>query len=232
MEWSTVSESGRSAESEVIDAAADKEGAIVMVDAIEILIEEHRLIEQVLGSLETFSEKIGQAPDTDRKTVDEFVDFFHRLVDDLHHGKEEQYLFVRMSGYGFSHQAGPVSAMLSEQGEGREHLTALQAIGQGSGPLSVRERTLVKGHALGYILRILSHMKREDEVLFPVARHVLPPFVMQELTVDFEKFDGSDVNRPIHEKLRQTASRLIKSYPPKAPASRETADLNRRVRPD
>jgi hemerythrin-like domain-containing protein len=202
-----------------------------MADAIEILIEEHRLIERMLGSLETFSEKLGREPESERRTVGEFADFFHRLVDDLHHGKEEQYLFVRMSAYGFSQQAGPVSAMLSEQGEGREHLTALQTIGQGAGPLSARERTLVKGHALGYIMRILSHMKREDDVLFPVARHVLPPFVMQELTAEFRNFDGSAMNRPIHERLLQTASRLMKSYEPKPPASGGAADLNRRARP-
>lgn len=202
-----------------------------MADAIENLIEEHRLIERMLGSLETFSERLGQAPEDDRRIVGEFAEFFRLLVDDLHHGKEEQYLFVRMSAYGFSHQAGPVSAMLSEQGEGREHLTALQAIGQGSGPLSAREKTLVKGHALGYILRILSHMKREDDVLFPVARHVLPPFVLQELTAEFDNFDGSAVNRPIHQNLRQTADRLTKAYPPKPPASGGVAELNRRARP-
>jgi hemerythrin-like domain-containing protein len=198
------------------------------VDAIDNLIEEHRLIERVLGSLETFSEKLGQRPEGDRETVGEFADFFHRLVDDLHHGKEEQYLFIRMSAYGFSHQAGPVSAMLSEQDEGREHLSALQAIGRGSGPLSAHERSLVRGHALGYITRIISHMKREDDVLFPVARHVLPPFVMQELTAEFEEFDGSETNRPVHERLRQVAARLTGSYPPKPPG---TSDLNRTASP-
>jgi len=202
-----------------------------MADAIENLIEEHRLIERVLGSLETFSEKLGQKPESDRETVSDFADFFHRLVDDLHHGKEEQYLFVRMSAYGFSHHAGPVSAMLSEQDEGRDHLTALQTIGQGTGPLSTRERALVKGHALGYIMRILSHMKREDDVLFPVARHVLPPFVIRELTEDFDKFDGSEENRPLHERLRQVAARLTRDYPPKMPGQSGAADLNRKASP-
>jgi hemerythrin-like domain-containing protein len=187
-----------------------------MADAIDNLTAEHRLIEQVLGSLETFGEKVGQAPESDRRTVGDFAEFFHQLVDRCHHGKEEQYLFVRMSSYGFSNEAGPVSAMLSEQGEGRDHLSALQAIGEGSGPLSKREQTLVKGHALGYILRIISHMKREDEILFPVARHVLPPFAMQELTVEFEKFDQNAENRPIYEKLFETAKRLSGSYPPKS----------------
>lgn len=186
-----------------------------MADAIEMLIDEHRLIEQVLASLETFSERIGKEPERDRRTVGDFADFFHHFVDECHHGKEEGYLFVRMSSYGFSNEAGPVSAMLSEQGEGREHLSALQKVAAGSGPLNKREQTVVKGHALGYIMRILSHMKREDEILFPVTRHVLPAFVIQELTVEFQKFDGQTGRGPTHAALVETAKNLLNRYPSK-----------------
>jgi hemerythrin-like domain-containing protein len=185
-----------------------------MADAIEILTDEHKLIETMLGSLEAFAERLGDEPESDRATVREYTDFFRKFVDECHHGKEEDYLFLRMSAYGFSNEAGPVSAMLSEQGEGREHLNALADIGQGTGPLTARERTLVKGHALGYISRIESHMKREDDILFPVARHALPPFVLEELTVEFEKFDGNAVNRPIRENLLRIARELVAKYPP------------------
>ena len=106
-----------------------------MSDVIGILTDEHRLIEQVLGSLETFTDRMAGEPETNRQTVCEFAEFFRRFVDECHHGKEEEHLFVRMNAYGFSTDAGPVSAMLSEQGEGREHLTALATIAQGAGPL-------------------------------------------------------------------------------------------------
>lgn len=185
-----------------------------MADAFEMLIDEHRLIERVLGSLETFSEKIGEEPERDRKTVGEFADFFHLFVDECHHGKEEGYLFIHMKAYGFSEQAGPVSAMLSEQGEGREHLGALATIAEGSGPLSNHERSLVKGHALGYILRIKSHMKREDDILFPVARHALPPFVIQELTGEFNRFNSTEAALVLRARLLRTAQELLTKYPP------------------
>ncbi len=188
-----------------------------MADAIEMLVDEHRLIERVLGSLDTFCERIGEEPEKDRKTVSDFVDFFHFFVDECHHGKEEGYLFVRMSAVGFSNEAGPVSAMLSEQGEGREHLSALKSIAEGSGPLTQHEQSVAKGHALGYITRILSHMKREDEILFPVTRHVLPAFMMDELSADFQKFNKQAVGMPPYEILLKTAGDLVKKYPPKQP---------------
>lgn len=185
-----------------------------MGDAIQMLIEEHRLIESVLAALDSFAEKLGQEPENDRATVLEFADFFHEFVDRCHHGKEEDHLFVRMNAYGFSKNAGPVSAMLSEQGEGREHLTALASIGRGSGPLSAREQALVKGHALGYILRIQSHMKREDDILFPVARHALPAFVLEGLSAEFKNFDAKVLTTQVHEQLIQMARKLSAKYPP------------------
>ncbi len=188
-----------------------------MGDAIQMLIDEHRLIESVLAALDSFAEKLGQEPENDRATVLEFADFFHQFVDTCHHGKEEDHLFVCMNAYGFSKSAGPVSAMLSEQGEGREHLVALASIGRGIGPLSTREQALVKGHALGYILRIQSHMKREDDILFPVARHALPAFVLEDLCAEFEDFNARILTTPVHEHLIQTALKLSAKFPPMQP---------------
>ncbi len=184
-----------------------------MGDAIEMLLDEHRIIETMLGALEMFAERIGDEPESERILLGRFTEFFRQFVDTLHHGKEEQYLFVQMKAYGFSREAGPVSAMLSEQGEGREHLAVLDAVARGSGPLNKRERSLVKGHALGYTLRIMSHMKREDDILFPVARHALPQFVLQELAGEFEKFDSSVGIREMHEELLRTARELLTKYP-------------------
>jgi hemerythrin-like domain-containing protein len=186
-----------------------------MADAMDTLIEEHRVIDQLLSALETFTDRLGEEPDRDRATVRDFAGFFSYFVDTCHHGKEENYLFPRMNAYGFSRQGGPVSAMLSEQGEGRDHLSALIAIGEGSGTLTSQEQSLVRGHALGYILRIQLHMKREDEILFPVARHSLPAFVLEELATDFDNFSQNILPHSTHDAVLRTAKNLTVKYPPK-----------------
>jgi hemerythrin-like domain-containing protein len=186
-----------------------------MADAIQILIHEHESIEKALASLETFVESLGTQPDREREAVRDYVYFFHELVDTCHHGKEEGFLFPKMTAYGFSKEAGPVSAMLSEQGEGREHLTALALIGQGVGPLTSHEREVVRGHALGYIMRIRPHMAREEDILFPIVVHSLPEFVIEELGREFEGFDKKDLPPDFHEKLGRISRDLIAAYPPK-----------------
>ncbi len=184
-----------------------------MAAAIDELLAEHRVIEGVLGSLETFLASLGEHPERERGAIRDYARVFLGL-DTCHHGKEEHYLFARMAAYGFSLDGGPVSAMLSEQGEGRDHLDALAAIGKGAGALTAAEREVANGHALGYILRIRPHMKREEDILFPIILHSLPEFVLDELAGDFADFEKNGLPVGFIEEIRGISQNLIEAYPP------------------
>jgi len=189
-----------------------------MAAAIDELLVEHRVIEEVLGSLETFLASLGEHPEQERGAIRDYARVFLGL-DNCHHGKEEHYLFAKMTAYGFSRDGGPVSAMLSEQGEGRDHLDALAAIGQGEGALTPAEREVANGHALGYILRIRPHMKREEDILFPIILHSLPGFVLDELARDFADFEKNALPVGFIEEIRSISQNLIEAYPPNSGSS-------------
>jgi hemerythrin-like domain-containing protein len=72
-----------------------------MSRTIAILMKEHRLIERVLGSLETFLDQLS-ADERNRADLKNFAEFFREFADRCHHGKEEDRLFVSMTDYGFS----------------------------------------------------------------------------------------------------------------------------------
>jgi hemerythrin-like domain-containing protein len=179
-----------------------------------MLTREHRVIEKVLGALETFAERLGNQGVDERSAVREFALFFRDYVDMCHHGKEEDYLFAKMTAHGFSKDSGPLGAMLSEQGEGREHLIALRSVGDGSGPLDRDERELVRGHALAYVMRIGPHMRREDTILFPMISRSLSAPVLAELSRDFERFDRQLADSGLLARLLETADRLQNAFPP------------------
>lgn len=120
-----------------------------------------------------------------------------------------------MHAYGFAKNLGPVGAMLSEQGEGRDHLEALAVVGEGGGPLSERERDHVRGHALGYIVRIRLHMTREEDILFPMVVHSLPEFVLKDLGREFEAFEKDILPSGFRDELCAISARLLSAYPPK-----------------
>ena len=64
-----------------------------MSRAIEILMDEHRLIERVLASLHAFAAQLEPGQPQARQRLDQFAEFFREFADRLHHGKEEDRLF-------------------------------------------------------------------------------------------------------------------------------------------
>ncbi len=185
-----------------------------MDKAIETLMHEHRLIEQVLGSLETFAADIASGEEADRQTVREYAEFFRNFADKCHHGKEEDRLFVKMNQFGFPKEHGPIAVMLADHVEGRRHVGALAKIGSGSGSLTSEERDLVVTHSRGYIPLLRSHILKEDNILYPMAVQTLPKDEMGKLSEAFEAFENEIMGAGAHERFHALAEKLIESYPP------------------
>jgi len=185
-----------------------------MIAAIEDLMTEHRLIERVLWSFETFAVDLSRGADADRVSVSEYAEFFAGFADRCHHGKEEDLLFVKMNEQGFPREAGPIAVMLSDHVEGRKHVAGLATVGAGSGPLSEEERATVIAHARGYIPLLTSHIMKEDNVLYPMALQALPTAEMEKLGRDFEVFEREVMGEDAHERFHALAEKLIHCYPP------------------
>jgi hemerythrin-like domain-containing protein len=188
-----------------------------MSKALETLMEEHRVIEQVLGSLETFADRLDSVADP-RQALRDYGRFFREFADRCHHAKEEDRLFVEMVRHGFPREHGPIAVMLSDHVEGRAHVGAIAKAGEGTGPLSAEERSSVRFHVRAYVPLLRSHIMKEDNVLYPMASQALPSDVMEKLSREFEEHEHSAMGEGAHEELHRLAERLIESYPQAATA--------------
>jgi hemerythrin-like domain-containing protein len=185
-----------------------------MPRAIDELMSEHRVIEGVLASLETFTGRASAIGADERLALREYVEFFRGFADRSHHGKEEERLFARMVESGMPREVGPIAVMLAEHVIGREHVGALAAVGDGTGPLDPQERELVRRHAGEYAAMLRAHIRKEDGILYPMAIQALPPSVMDALAQEFAAFEREVAGKAEHERLRSLAERLCASYPP------------------
>jgi len=149
------------------------------VDAIDILMREHRLIEQVLDALVHLAEnaRVGPVPD-ERPELGRFVTFIREFADEAHHAKEEDILFAALVEHGFPSRAGPIAVMLAEHEQGRmlvrrlrERAEARDAWGEAE-----REDVLASANAFASLLR--AHIQKEDGILYPMSRQHLPPDAM------------------------------------------------------
>jgi len=139
-----------------------------MTRAIEILTSEHRVIELVLASLETFVEKVGSGIEDERVTLRDYLTFLKGFADQCHHGKEEDILFATMASRGFPEETGPLAVLHLEHIMGRGYIGALASIAEGSKPLTREEREILRTHALAYIGLLRAHIQKEGKEFYPV----------------------------------------------------------------
>jgi hemerythrin-like domain-containing protein len=189
-----------------------------MSQVIETLMREHRFIEQVLGSLETFVKKLEANQIDARRYVAKYAEFFREFADRCHHGKEEDQLFKVLGDHGFPRDAGPIFVMVGEHNAGRLLIKELAMVGAGEGSLSQEEVLKVTESARGFISMLRMHIQKEDEILFPAAEQALPPEVLAKMVEGFDEFERTVMGEDAHSRLHALGLGLLEDFPSDAAA--------------
>jgi len=155
------------------------------VHPTEVLSQEHRRIEQMMDALEEQVRKTEAGEPFPRRFFDNALDFFRNFADGCHHAKEENLLFPRMQERGVPSAGGPIGVMLAEHDQGRAYLKAVRENLDAAEQGSPEARRLVAGNALGYVSLLRQHIMKEDNILFRMARMVLQPDDVAELSREF-----------------------------------------------
>ncbi len=185
-----------------------------MARPITILMNEHRLIENVLGSLETCAIEIEGGLAFERAFARDYAGFLRGFADAWHHGKEEDILFRRMVERGFSEESGPVAVMLHEHREGRALVGAIHGVGEGTGDVSPAEKAAFLGGARGFIPLLRQHIQKEDNILYPMSERVLTPVEFETMLADFAAFEAKAGADGTRDKLEALAGRLVATFRP------------------
>jgi hemerythrin-like domain-containing protein len=182
------------------------------MDAIEILMSEHRLIERVLGALVAFADEASRKTTDDKEELGRFVAFIRGFADAWHHGKEEDILFAAMVEAGFSRDAGPIAVMLCEHDQGRTHVRALADLSAQAGPWTAEDRQRLAEHANGFAVLLRQHIHKEDAILYPMAEQRLPREVMARVCLDCEAYERRKAGSGEGERLRRLAEELTSRH--------------------
>jgi hemerythrin-like domain-containing protein len=147
--------------------------------AIELLMEEHLLIERGLRALLLLAERGKPGPE-----IASVLSFLSEFADGHHHAKEEKILFPAMEEAGFPHDDGPLAVMLHEHDLGRALIARMRELS----PLeSDAARTGFRDAARQYAELLSQHIQKENTVLFQMAERAIQR--PEQLRVD-EEFDS------------------------------------------
>jgi hemerythrin-like domain-containing protein len=179
------------------------------MDAIETLMNEHRVIERVLDGLVGFTEELRRKGTTDKAELSRFVAFVREFADACHHGKEENILFSTMIENGFPREGGPIAVMLHEHDEGRGLVGVLRARAEQAEPWSDADRQEIADVARAFSELLHAHIHKEDVILYPMAEQHLSPEVLAEVGASCERFEEQQTGSGTHERLHALAEELV-----------------------
>lgn len=185
-----------------------------MQKAIEVLMNEHRQIEQALGSLETYAVEVRAGLAPARETIGEYASFFRGFADGCHHGKEEDVLFQRLLDRGFPRRSGPLAVMFHEHEIGRAHVRALTGVAALPGPVEPPEIEALLASADAFVPLLRQHILKEDRILYPMALDVLSGPELDEMNTQFEEFESVMRRDGTYDALQALAERLIARFRP------------------
>ncbi|MGC3998660.1 MAG: hemerythrin domain-containing protein [Anaeromyxobacter sp.] len=184
------------------------------MDAIELLMEEHRTIERALDALEAFADEVCRRGVTEREELGRFVAFLRDFADEAHHGKEEAILFAAMVEHGFPSQGGPLAVMLHEHDLGRTLVRSLRARAEQATPWTDADRQAIAEDAHGFAALLHAHIHKEDAILYPMAEQHLPAEVLAAVG---EACARREAERAAPQaRLQALAEELVARYAPVA----------------
>jgi hemerythrin-like domain-containing protein len=175
--------------------------------AIEDLKKEHDAILFALGVLERMIGMIAAGSRPDEEYLPSLLSALEAFSEKCHQGKEEGLLFPALEAAGVARDGGPIGQMLREHEEGRACLarmiSALSAR-EGLESFARESRTFVS------LLRI--HIRKENEILFPMAERALGRSALDGIGRGFEEFEDKYVGADRHDEVLSSLARLERKY--------------------
>lgn len=179
------------------------------MDPISKLVDEHRLILKMLDSLDRFASDVDANLTCDQQKLGKYAQFIKDYADAYHHSKEEDILFSLMIENGFSREAGPVAVMLYEHDEGRKLVKFMREAAAEPRTLTGDECFAVAKAIRNYTALLRSHISKEDNILYPMARDHIPSSEKLRMHEMFERVESEIVERGDVARLETMAAELL-----------------------
>jgi hemerythrin-like domain-containing protein len=179
-----------------------------MLQSLEILMNEHRVIEQVLKCLEKIVDRCGTDGIPDKESAQQALDFCRTFADRRHHGKEEAQLFPILESRGMGSPCGPLAVMRREHELGRLYIQGMAGVFDAAAAGEPDAVRWFIQHGQSYIRLLREHIGKEDHCLFANAQRVLTDHEDRQLMAAYEQFEAEEMDQGTHKKYISIANEL------------------------
>lgn len=163
-----------------------------MANALDSLLHEHRLIEQLVLALGRFVEHLPRSnEEAARRDLNALAHAFETFVDGHHHEKEEAVLLPLSVRGGLSWEEGPVADVRREHRHERYLIEELRGSVSQATDWSAEDRRHIARTAGAIADFERTHLALENTVLFPAVLHQLSAAQLAELQASLGAFDAA-----------------------------------------
>lgn len=179
-----------------------------MKTATQELTEEHDGILLSLDVIEKMAKLAKDNKNLEFNDVESILEFLQVFADKCHHGKEEGLLFPALEKLGIGNENGPIGVMLSEHVEGRGFIKDMVN--------STANKTLDKNKfavaATSYVNLMRTHIRKENQILFPMGEQNLSDAEQKELLEAFDNHERTMIGEGKHEEFHKMLDRFEAKY--------------------
>lgn len=175
------------------------------MDAIDILVNEHRHIERVMDVLERAVAYGRGGGDVSPVLFERAAHFLLTCVDGSHDAKEDE-VFQAITSRGLSLGEGVLAALSGQHAMGRALAEELREVARA---VTRGEKDIEELYVLAerYVRLQRCHTEAEEGRFFPMVRRLLPVDVMERVRAKFARIESS------HGSLAEAADALELAFP-------------------
>jgi hemerythrin-like domain-containing protein len=179
-----------------------------MASATQVLMDEHRGIERMLGALERELPRLEAGDGSAVELFAQGADFLRNFADRCHHHKEEQLLFPALAERGVGVEGGPIAAYLADHARGRDELAAMSAAIERYGEGDRAALADLAAATREYVDLLRTHIRKEDESLFRTADELFTPDEQARLVEEFDRVEEEVIGAGTHERYHRMLDAL------------------------
>ena len=180
----------------------------------ENLSKEHNDILELLAIMSRISKNILSNKVFYTSDIEEIIDFLKHFIEKSHHKKEEVFYPI-LTVADIPNDKEELSVMLYEHVLAHNYLKDISSCIMNCKIGNSFSQELLAESMMKYVVLLRGHIKKEENIIFPMADKVLNKHQQDEVYAIFEKIEEKIVEHDFHEHYHRLLGNLKSKYPNK-----------------
>lgn len=144
------------------------------MSAIDVLLEEHRMIRRMAGIIEAVADRLARGQAVAEGVLADLIEFSEQFTSSHHHAKEEHHLFPLLARHGLGPESSPIAALREQHEANHAYLREMRAAFTRLRAGDAEAPRVFAASARDYVRMIREHIRIEDHYFQEVAPVLTP----------------------------------------------------------